>query len=66
MTQPAVPENVLVIIFCSCKTRCGSACGCGSGLYCSPVCIVCSGSDCDDHPPFEEDEIAEKQNINKN
>ena len=28
MTQPAAPENVLKIIFCFCKTGCGSACGC--------------------------------------
>lgn len=62
MTQPAAPMNVLKIIFCSCKTGCGSACGCRkSGLHCSPACIVCSGSDCDNHPPLEEDEVSNTQ-----
>ncbi|KAF2880334.1 hypothetical protein ILUMI_25847 [Ignelater luminosus] len=67
MMQPAAPINVLKIIFCSCKTGCGSACGCRkSGLHCSPACIACSGSDCDNHPPLEEDEVFDMQNINEN
>ena len=42
MTQPAAPDKILKIIFCSCKTGCGAACGCRkSGLHCSPACIVC-------------------------
>ena len=59
MTQPAAPENVLKIIFCSCKTGCGSACGCRkSGPdHCSPSCIVCSGSDSDNNPVLEENDI---------
>ncbi|KAF2891864.1 hypothetical protein ILUMI_14300 [Ignelater luminosus] len=32
----------------------------------SPACIVCSGSDCDNHPPLEEDEVFDTQNINEN
>lgn len=57
MTQPAAPDNVLKLIFCSCKTGCGSACGCRkTGLHCSPACIVCSGNDCSNHPQLEEDE----------
>ena len=62
MTEPAAPTNVLNIIFCSCKTGCGAACGCRkSGLHCSPVCTVCSGSDCNNQPPLQDNEILESQ-----
>lgn len=65
MTQPAAPSNVLKIIFCSCKTGCGAACGCRkSGLHCSPACTVCSGGDCNNHQPLEEDESLESLDNN--
>ena len=28
MNAPPAPENILKIIFCSCKNGCGSHCGC--------------------------------------
>lgn len=47
MTQPPAPENLLKMIFCSCKTGCGPACGCRkSGLHCSPACSQCKGNSC--------------------
>ncbi|KAK4877547.1 hypothetical protein RN001_010053 [Aquatica leii] len=66
ITQPAVPKNVLKIIFCSCKIGCGSACGCRKvGFYCSPACILYSGSDCNIHPPLEEDESLKRKILMK-
>lgn len=67
MTQPAAPNNILKIIFCSCKTGCGTACGCRkSGLHCSPACINCSGTDCDNAPQPEEDEVPNAPYGNEN
>ena len=60
MTQPAAPENLLKVIFCSCKEICGAACGCRkSGLFCTPACVQCSGEICTNRPkPADnEDEI---------
>lgn len=66
MTQPAAHDNVLK--FCSCKTGCGSTYGCRkSGLHSSRACVVCSGNDCSNQPPLEEDEeVSEPRNEKKN
>lgn len=47
MNQPPAPENILKVIFCRCKTDCGTMCGCRrSGLSCTLACKVCCGTDC--------------------
>lgn len=66
MTKPAAADNIMKIIFCSSKTGCGAACGCRkSGLHCSPACTVCSGNDCANHPPIEENQDT-IEDINEN
>lgn len=47
MTIKAAPENVLNMIYCRCKTNCGSKCGCRkSGLNCTDICENCKGQSC--------------------
>lgn len=49
--QPA-PEQVMKILFCSCKKNCGAHCGCRkSGLKCSDVCGNCKGQSCTNSKP---------------
>ena len=43
INQPPASENLLKMIFFSCKTGCGSACDCGKVAYlnCSTACLHC-------------------------
>lgn len=44
---PPLPEKLLNILFCACKTGCRKNCGCQKvGLFCSPVCISCHDQSC--------------------
>lgn len=46
-TMKPAPENFLKMLFCRCKTNCGSQCGCRkSGLKCSDICENCKGQSC--------------------
>lgn len=41
--DPAAPDKILNMIFCSCKTECGPRCGCRkSGVKCTIACSQCS------------------------
>ncbi|GFV16436.1 uncharacterized protein TNCV_1525821 [Trichonephila clavipes] len=52
MTQRPVPEPLLKIIFCTCKTECGASCGCRkSGLNCTGICLECNGDSCTNPSP---------------
>ena len=45
--QPAVPERLLNMISCKCKTGCSRRCGCRrAGVLCSPMCANCMGVTC--------------------
>ncbi|KYM97251.1 hypothetical protein ALC62_12065 [Cyphomyrmex costatus] len=45
--DPAPPE-LLKLISCKCKSKCGNACGCRkAGLKCSAICLHCGGQDCE-------------------
>lgn len=53
MNQPPAPENLLQMLFCTCKSGCGTACGCRkSGLNCSVACVHCSGNSCSNPSPL--------------
>lgn len=64
--QPA-PEELLKIIFCSCKRRCGSACDCRRvGLFCNSACITCSGDNCNNSAPIMDNKENEFEAEDKN
>ena len=45
--KPVVPDNVLRMISCGCKSGCGRSCGCRrAGLKCSVMCSQCYGFMC--------------------
>ena len=50
MTQPAAPDNVLRMIFCSCSRGCGVACA----LFCTYACRNCNGNSCFNAAPVQE------------
>lgn len=63
MTQEPAPSELLQMIFCSCKTRCGTQCGCRkAGLFCTMACSHCCGQDCLNSQVFidHEQEIGEE------
>jgi len=46
-SETAVPEDILNLISCNCKTSCRNACGCRRlGLLCSMLCGNCQGVSC--------------------
>ncbi|GFY03960.1 hypothetical protein TNCV_1197391 [Trichonephila clavipes] len=52
MTQRPAPESLLKIIFCACKTGCGTSCGCRKiGLNCTAACLECNGDSCTNPSP---------------
>lgn len=61
LLQPA-PEELLKMIFCNCKKACGAACSCRKvGLFCNATCGTCSGDNCENSPPMEEEEEVEEE-----
>lgn len=64
MTQPAAPYNVLKMIFCCCKTGCGTACECRrSGLFCTDTCSFCNGNGFFNAAPVDRRDINEENVI---
>lgn len=54
--HPPAPEELLKMIFCSCKKGCGASCGCRRvGLFCNSTCGSCSGDNCQNSPPTNEE-----------
>lgn len=54
--HPPAPEELLKMIFCSCKKGCGASCGCRRvGLFCNLTCGSCSGDNCQNSPPTNEE-----------
>lgn len=48
MSKEPLPSDLQKIMFCSCSTGCGKACGCRkAGLLCTIACKHCSGNDCE-------------------
>ncbi|ELU12506.1 hypothetical protein CAPTEDRAFT_214834 [Capitella teleta] len=46
-TKGVVPENLLKMVACGCKTQCKKSCGCRKlGLKCSSMCSHCEGEAC--------------------
>lgn len=59
MTQPPGPPNIMQLIFCSCKTTCGNACGCRKqGLICNIACKNCMGTNCSNVEKYSEEQLA--------
>lgn len=59
--NPPAPEELLQMIFCSCKKGCGSACGCRRvGLFCNATCRGCSEDSCSNRAPI----LDEDENVN--
>lgn len=47
-SEPAVPEDILNLISCNCKSTCRNACGCRRlGLLCTILCGRCQGVSCE-------------------
>lgn len=47
-TAAPAPPELLKLISCKCKGKCGAACGCRkAGIHCSVICLHCSGQTCD-------------------
>ncbi|XP_045448723.1 uncharacterized protein LOC123657189 [Melitaea cinxia] len=47
-TAAPAPPELLKLISCKCKGKCGAACGCRkAGISCSVICLHCSGQTCD-------------------
>lgn len=47
-TCDPAPMELLKLISCKCKGKCGKACGCRkAGLKCSAICLHCGGQDCE-------------------
>lgn len=45
--RPVVPDSVLDLIACGCKTGCLKSCGCRKvRVCCSPMCSHCNGQTC--------------------
>lgn len=65
MTEKPAPQEILDMIFCSCKTGCASQCGCRkAGLECSPACINCYNINCrNSQLPIHEDELENEDDI---
>ena len=62
INQPA-PEELLKMIFCSCKKGCGSTCGCRRvELFCNLSCSICSGDNyCLNSAPIIDQEENEEE-----
>lgn len=57
------PEELLKRIFCNCKKRCGSMCGCRRlDLYCNATYGTCSGDNCQNCPAMDEEVELENDN----
>lgn len=65
MTEKPAPQDLLDIIFCSCKTGCPLQCGCRKAeLECTPACINCYNKNCSNSPlPIHEEELENKNNV---
>lgn len=69
MSQEPLPDDLKKIMFCSCTTSCGKACGCRkAGLRCTVACKNCCGNDCDNCDPsgsnsLENDDEADIDNV---
>ena len=51
MKNQAAPDDILKMIFCSCKKICGKGCSCKkAGLNCSPACGYCEEKNCSNLP----------------
>ena len=50
-TKGPIPDTLMNMISCGCKTGCGTSCGCRKiGMKCSPMCSVCLGKICTNVP----------------
>ncbi|KYQ49578.1 hypothetical protein ALC60_11363 [Trachymyrmex zeteki] len=62
-SEPA-PQDLLKILACKCKGRCGAACGCRKvGLTCSSICKNCDGESCDNTPSIDEDVVDNEDDV---
>ena len=63
--ETAVPEEILNLISCNCKSACRNACGCRRlGLMCTNLCGQCQGISCTNVTQLTADTDSESEEEN--